>query len=292
MLVDTTFSNVALFGIISLIVGYIIVRLLPKLSDYLFDKVPGLKRVDKTIAYFLSDIFGAIIVALIAIYLLSLLPSTASLIAVFITVASGAFIFTSEGWLGDALAGISLQLYSQYKIGDWVTLSGDKRGQVTRLGLFRTELQTIQLDVISIKNAKVLSEDIINHSSTFLRRLEIIVHTADYGDFGDDILGYKAAIKEIANKVQTTICPEALELNLLPEVRFMEFGSSSDHIHVVFFTYDQDNVYGAAIDAMHTELAIVLRPQGVVLGQVNANVIDNLVKVSLPAYEAVESDSY
>jgi hypothetical protein len=59
----------------------------------------------------------------------------------------------------------------------------------------------------------------------------------------------------------------------------MEFGPSSDHINVIFFTYDRDDVYGIAIDAMHTALAAALRPRGVVLGQVTANTIDNTVSL-------------
>ena len=276
---DTNFPFFVLFGIIVLVVSYVLFRFLPRLIDYLFDHMPGLKRIDKTLSYFLSDSFGIALVILAIIYVLTLLPKSASMIAVVITVASGAFIFTSEGWLGDALGGISLQLFSQYKIGDWVTLGGDKRGCVTRLGLFRTQLQTIHLDIISVKNAKILAEDIINHSGTFLRRLEVTVHTAHYGDFGDDIYAYKVAIQEVAEKVQDEICPEARELGRSPKVFFMEFGPSSDHLNVIFFTYDRDDVYGIAIDTMHTALAATLRPQGVVLGQVNANTIDNAVSI-------------
>ena len=275
----TNFLVSVLLGIIVLVVGYILFRLLPRLIDYFFDHTPGFKRVDKTLAYFLSDSFGIAMVILAGIYVLTLLPKSAALIAVFITVASGAFIFTSEGWLGDALAGISLQLYPQYKIGDWVTLGGDKRGCVKRLGLFRTQLQTIYLDIISIKNTKALAEDIINHSGTFLRRLEVTVHTADYGDFGDDIHAYKIAIREVAEKVQDEICPEARDLGRCPEVYFMEFGPASDRINVIFFTYDRDDVYAVAIDAMHTALAATLRPRGVVLGQVTANTINDAVSL-------------
>jgi small-conductance mechanosensitive channel len=274
---DINFLVFILFGIIALGVSYALFRALPRLIDYLFDRAPGFNRIDKTLAYFLSDSFGVALVILVVIYVLTLLPKSAALVAILITVASGAFIFTSEGWLGDALAGISLQLYPQYKIGDWVTLGGDKRGCVTRLGLFRTQLQTIYLDIISIKNAKILAEDIINHSGAFLRRLEVTVHTADYGDFGKDIHAYKTAIREVAQKVQDEICPEARELGRHPEVYFMEFGCSSDHIHVIFFTYDKDDVYGIAIDAMHTALAATLRPHGVILGQVTANTIDNVI---------------
>jgi small-conductance mechanosensitive channel len=172
-----------------------------------------------------------------------------------------------------------LQLFPQYKVKDWVTLAGDKRGQVKRLGLFRTELVTIDLDVISIKNGAILSNDIINHSGIPLRRLNIIAHTAGYGKFGDDIQAYKNAVFEIAEKVQDEICPDARQMGRTPKVLFMEFGSSSDHLHVIFFTYDRDDVFGAAIDAMHTALAAELRPQGVVLGQVNATTLDNVISL-------------
>jgi hypothetical protein len=60
-----------------------------------------------------------------------------------------------------------------------------------------------------------------------------------------------------------------------PKVLFMEFGPSSDHIHVIFYTHDRDDLYGIAIDAMHTALVSELRPRGVVLGQVNANTVEN-----------------
>jgi small-conductance mechanosensitive channel len=276
---DSNFLLFIVLGLIALAISYILFRNLPRLIDYIFDRVPGLKKVDKTLAYFLSDSFGIALIVLATIYLITLLPENATFVAILVTVGSGAFIFISEGWFGDALAGVSLQLFPQYKVGDWVTLTGDKRGQVKRLGLFRTELVTIDLDVISIKNGGILSSDIINHSGIPLRRLNIIAHTAGYGKFGDDVRAYKAAVLAIAEKVQDEICPDARQMGRTPKVLFMEFGSSSDHIHVIFFTYDRDDVFGAAIDAMHTALAAELRPQGVVLGQVNATTLDNVISL-------------
>lgn len=273
---DSNFFSFVVFGFIALAISYLLFRNLPRFIDYIFDRVPGLNKVDKTLAYFLSDSFGIALIILATIYLITLLPENATFVAILVTVGSGAFIFISEGWFGDALAGISLQLFPQYKVDDWVTLVGDKRGQVKRLGLFRTELITIDLDVISIKNGATLAGDIINHSGIPLRRLNMIVHTAGYGTFGDDIQAYKDAVLKIAERVQDEICPDARQMDRAPKVLFMEFGPASDHIHVIFFTYDRDNVFGTAIDAMHTALAAELRPQGVILGQVNATKLSHM----------------
>ncbi len=94
-----------------------------------------------------------------------------------------------------------------------------------------------------------------------------------------DIRVYKAVVLEIAERVQDEICPDAYKMDRNPKVLFMEFGPSSDHIHVIFYTYDRDDLYGIAIDAMHTALAAELRPRGVVLAQVNANTLENAVSL-------------
>jgi len=244
-----------------------------------FDKVPGFKLINKTLAYFISDSFGTAIVGTGVFYAISLLPQSAQAVAMLITIGSGAFIFISEGWLGDALAGMSLQLFPQFGVDDWVTIGGDKRGKVVRLGLFRTQLYTVDLDIISVKNTKVLSEDIINHTGLYLRRLSIIIHTAGYGDFGTDIHAYKSAILRVAQQVQDKICPEAREQGRSPVAHFMEFGSSSDHFNLFYYTYDRDDAMPGAIDAMHMALAAELRPRGVVLGQVNANTMENTISM-------------
>ena len=276
---DVNFLVFVGFSIVALGISYFLFRNLPNWIDSLFDRVPILTKVNKTLAHFLADSFGIAIVVMATVYFILLLPENASFMAVLLTIASGAFIFISEGWFGDALAGISLQLFPQYEVDDWVTLTENRRGRVKRLGLFRTELVTIELDVVSIKNGEIIAKNIINHSGIPLRRVDIIAHTADYGDFGYDIKAYKKAVLDIAEQAQDEVCPDARAIGRLPAVLLTEFGSSSDHIHVIFFTYDRDDLYGIALDTMHTALAAELRPKGVVLGQVNANTLDNPVSL-------------
>lgn len=241
------------------------------------ERLPEKRRA--TVSVLTDIIFVGVVIGLF-IYGLSSLDESAQLIAILITVVSGAFIFTSEGWIQDAFAGIGLQLSKTYEVGDLVTLVGE-RGRVVSLGLFRTELETLGLDVVSLRNSQILQNNVMNHSGRPFRRVSIIVHTAGYGEFDEDIDAYVDAVRAIARKVQTEICPEAVgneRLLIETDAFFVEFGSSSDFIKVLFYTYDQDEVYDTALSAMHMAMARELRPRGVVLGQVNANTIDNVLE--------------
>lgn len=261
-------------GFGGMIAGYTVFRYLPKLIDQIFDKTPGLNRVNKTLAYFISESIGIGLVVMLAFYSLGQLPESAVLIAVLLTVASGAFIFTSEGWVTDAFAGMSLQLFPQYQIDDWVTLNGN-RGKVARVGLFRTELATMDLDIISVKNSEALGGDIINHSGVKLRRLILLVRVADYGAYGFDVKAFKADALTIITEVQNKFCPEAIETyNKKPKLWFIEFGEASDHFNVIFFNKETGG--RKALDGVNVALATAFRPKGVVFRDLELSIDDTV----------------
>lgn len=266
----STDMNIFVFialGFAGMTAGYTVFRYLPRLIDQFFDKVPVFNRLNKTLAYFISESIGIGLVVMLGIYGMGQLPESAALIAVLLTVASGAFIFTSEGWVTDAFAGMSLQLFPQYQIDDWVTLNG-KRGQVARVGLFRTDLSTMGLDIISVKNSKVLSSDIINHSGVKLRRLILLVRVADYGSYDLDVKAFKADALSIIAEIQDQLCPEAMKIEgKSPKMWFVEFGEASDHFNVVFF--NKETGARKALDGINVALATAFRPKGVVFGDMS-----------------------
>ncbi len=261
----------------AVLAAVLLMTLRTRVWNGVIEKMPDKRR---SIISLLIDLISVSVVIGLFIYGLSTLDDSAQFVAILITVISGAFIFTSEGWVQDAFAGVGLQMSNTYKVGDLVTLVGE-RGRVVSVGLFRTKLETLGLDIVSLRNSQVLQNNVVNHSGRPFRRATMIVHTAGYGEFEDDIDGYVATVRAIARKVQAEICPEAVgDKRLLVETDafFAEFGSSSDFIKVIFYTYDQDEVYDAANSAMHMAMARELRPRGVVLGQVNANTIDNVLE--------------
>ncbi len=258
----------------AVILGLVLIILRRGLNGY----ASGLSETSRSQVHFARDVLTILIILGGILYALSQLEESAQLVAIVITDISGAFIFTSEGWLQDLLAGLSLQFGGISQVNDLVTIGGN-RGRIVKLGLFRTSLETLELDIISVRNSSTLQDTITNHSAIEFRELVMTVHTADYGEYGDDIDTYVADVKAIADRVQKEICPEVLSFDRLNTgVFFMEFGSSSDFINVVFYTYDQDNMYRPAISAMHMAMAAELRPKGVVLGQTNGNTIDNVIE--------------
>ncbi|MGB1252276.1 MAG: mechanosensitive ion channel family protein [Candidatus Promineifilaceae bacterium] len=271
---DISFLTTGLYVLSILAGAYILLRFLPQAVDKIIDRIPV---IDKTLGYFISDSSGLVILIILIVSGIFQLDANARLVATLITVGSGAFIFTTEGWVHDAFSGIGLQIYNQFRVGDWVTVAG-VRGHIVRLGLFRTDLETLELDLVSVRNTQVFGSNIINHSGIPFREISVIVHTADYGEYGDDIRGYLAAVETIARRVEKSVCPEAaVEAGLHAKAYFLEFGSSSDYITVVYYSYDRDEAYRDAVSAMHVAMAEELRPKGVILGQVNANTIDNVM---------------
>jgi small-conductance mechanosensitive channel len=145
-----------------------------------------------------------------------------------------------------------------------VTLNG-QRGKVVRVGLFRTQLATTDLDIISVKNSTVLGEDIINHSGLKLRRLILLVRVANYGTYGLDINAFKADALSVITEVQNKLCPEALkEHGKDPEMWLVEFGEASDHFNAMFF--NKETGAEKALDEINVALATAFRQKGVVFG--------------------------
>ena len=256
-------------GIVAIgIVVILLIFLRNQVLPTILNRIPVEQK--STIDFLIDLVFIALALGL-SIYGISLLEDSAQLIAIIVTIVTGAFIFTSEGWFQDMLGGISLKLTVLFKIDDIVTVAGN-RGRVIHVGLFRVILETPTLDVISVRNSLVMQETIVNHSGIRFRQISVIVHTAGYGSYEDDIYAYLADVEQVAQRVQAETCPEAIDTGALQaNAFFKEFGGSSDHIEVVYYTYDRDSALRPAISAMHMAMADELRAKGVVLGQVNAN---------------------
>lgn len=207
-----------IFGIVAIGIAVILlVFLRNKILPTVLDQVPVKQK--STIDFLVDLIFIGLALSL-SIYAISTLEDSAQLIAIIVTIVTGAFIFTSEGWFQDMLGGLSLKLTGLFQIDDIVTIAGN-RGRVNHVGLFRVILETPLLDVISVRNSLVMQETIVNHSGIRFRQVSMIVHTADYGSYDNDIYGYVADVKQIAERVQLDICPEAVEVGGLQADAFL-----------------------------------------------------------------------
>ena len=84
--------------------------------------------------------------------------------------------FGSTSAVGNMVAGVIITYMRAFKIGDRVRIA-DTTGDVLEKSLLVTRVRTIKNEDITIPNASVLSNHIINYSSSFASGLPLILHT-------------------------------------------------------------------------------------------------------------------
>lgn len=89
-----------------------------------------------------------------------------SLIGIVLSAVLG---LSATTFIGNALAGIALKLRASYRPGDFITVN-DIFGRVTELGLFHTEIQTVDRDLTSLPNMTLASNalKVTRSSGTFI----------------------------------------------------------------------------------------------------------------------------
>jgi len=152
----------------------------------------GLKRfiakAIKYVLYFISimifgDSIGIPITSLLAIF--SLLGLAVSL--------------SIQNLLGNVMSGISLLMLKPFDIGDYIET--DVAGTVKNIGLFYTEILTLDNKCVYIPNEVIMGSKLINYNSENTRRIDVRVNAA----YGFDIAAVKAALTEAAESVDAVL---------------------------------------------------------------------------------------
>ncbi len=80
-------------------------------------------------------------------------------------VVTGALAISSQSIIANAMAGLMLRSVSSFRPGDFIEV-GDRMGRVTELGLFHTEIQTSDRDLVTIPNSVMMNQPLrVVHSS-------------------------------------------------------------------------------------------------------------------------------
>ena len=74
-------------------------------------------------------------------------------------IVTGALAISSQSIIANMMAGLMLRSVSSFKPGDFIEVS-DSMGRVTERGLFHTEIQTADRDLITLPNALMVSQPV------------------------------------------------------------------------------------------------------------------------------------
>lgn len=130
--------------------------------------------------------------------------------------------FAAKDTLANLFAGVFILADSPYKVGDYIVLDNEFRGQVTRIGIRSTRVLTRDDVEMTIPNTTIANSKILNESGGpyLKRRIRIPVGVA----YGTNIDLLKEALQQVVETAQKEghICKDPAS-----RIRFREFGDSA-----------------------------------------------------------------
>lgn len=170
--------------------------------------VKAMKRndIDDELIGFIESMLYWGLFAMVCIAALTQLGiQTASFIAV-LGAAGLAVGLALQGSLSNFAAGILIIILRPFKVNDFVEIAGEA-GKVKEIKIFTTDLRTGDNKCVIIPNSRVLASNIINHTTTGTRRIDMVFGIG----YEDDIDKAKAAIKAVlADEPRILAEPEAV----------------------------------------------------------------------------------
>lgn len=224
--ISITYGFSLIGAVLTLVIGWWLAAWVKRVSARGLSKI---KNADATLTDFISSLLRYIVLAATLMAVLDRFGvETTSLIAVF-GAAGLAIGLAVQGTLSNVAAGVMLLIFRPFKAGHFID-AGGKSGTVRSLGLFTTELSTIDNIQIFVPNASIWGSVITNFSYNKTRRHDITVGI----DYGDDINLAMRTMEKILKKDKRVLADPA------PQIMVMELGDSSVDVNARFWTESAD----------------------------------------------------
>lgn len=200
-------------------------------GSWLSKRIQNIKKLDPTISGFLGGFIKYVVFAVAIIAVLGQFGvQTASLLAV-LGAAGLAIGLALQGTLSNVASGTMLLILRPFNVGDYIEF-GSMAGTVKSLGLFGTELSTVDNKYVFAPNSSIWGTEITNYSRNKQRRQDITVGIS----YNDDINKAFKTINKVIKKEKRLIETSGKEPLLAVEA----MNSSSVDIKVRIWTKTDD----------------------------------------------------
>ncbi|MDP2653304.1 MAG: mechanosensitive ion channel [Candidatus Omnitrophota bacterium] len=204
------YSFQVLGGLIVLVAGWMVSRYIANLFGKFLEK----KNIDITIAKFLVSGVQFLILSFAVIVALGNFGIQIAPLIAGVSVAGFGLSFAMQGPLSNYAAGATLIFTKPFKVGEIIEVAGVV-GEVTDIKLPRTELKTVDGQMIVVPNKHIIGEVIHNYSTAKLLELKVGV-------------SYKADIQKAIDLIGGIIRADARIVNSSKaRAGISEFGDSS-----------------------------------------------------------------
>jgi len=193
--------------------------------------------LDPTVITYLINIPGALLRVVLVVAILGFFGVQTASFAALLAGAGVAIGAAWSGLLGDFAAGVFLQLFRPFNVGDQVMAAG-VQGAVEEIGMFVTTLTNAGNVRIIVPNGKIFSDVIENYSAHPYRRVDLFAQLDHSADVARAILVLREGLRRVPNQypgLEATV--DLLEINDRgPRLAVRPYASTNLYGEVVFDT--------------------------------------------------------
>ena len=209
-------GSMALSTLISAVLTFITCFIVMQIILKTLERIMGrANKIDGTLKGFIHSAVKIILWILTGIIVAGALGIPTTSLVALISIAGLALSLSVQNILSNLFSGLTLLVSKPFKSGDFVEVGG-RNGIIKSVGLFYTQLNTLDNVSINIPNSDVTGTTVINYSREPLRRVDR-VFSASYESSTENV---KAAVFEAISRDEKILRDPA------PFVRLSEYKDS------------------------------------------------------------------
>lgn len=199
-------------AVLTFITCFIVMQIILKTLERILGRA---NKIDGTLKGFIHSAVKIVLWILTGIIVAGALGIPTTSLVALISIAGLALSLSVQNILSNLFSGLTLLVSKPFKSGDYVEVGG-RNGIIKSVGLFYTQLNTLDNVSINIPNSDVTGTTVMNYSREPLRRVDR-VFSAAYESSTEDV---KAAILEAISRDEKILRDPA------PFVRLSEYKDS------------------------------------------------------------------
>ncbi len=172
------------------------------IGKWIANRIANINKLDTTLQTFLGKLAKYFILAIAGITVIGLFGiPMASLLAV-LGAAGLAIGLALQGTLSNVAAGVMMLILRPFSVGDYIEYGGTG-GTVSSLGLFGTELTTVDNKYVFAPNSTVWGSEVVNFTRNKQRRQDITVGISYDSDINKAFKTIDSVLKKEKRLIQT-----------------------------------------------------------------------------------------
>ena len=188
-----------LFKLAGAVVIWLVANSLIRLGLRVLRRTFVRSRLDATLISYLINIAGALLRVVLVVAILGFFGVQTASFAALLAGAGVAIGAAWSGLLGDFAAGVFLQLFRPFNVGDQVRAAG-VQGVVVEIDMFVTTLTSADNVRCIVPNGKIFSDVIENYSAHPYRRVDLFAQLDPSADVAEAILLLREGLRGVANQ--------------------------------------------------------------------------------------------